>query len=261
MSSAGRKKVTAGQIVLVIAFSIICLSVLVPVINLVARSFASSKGALEMRGFSLWPSDPTLLNYRVVFSNKLILPAAWNNVLITVVGTAVNVLVTSMAAYAVTRPSLPGKSFFMGFFIVMMLFNPGLIPEYLVVKQLKLMDSMWSIILSGAVNVYYLFILRRFFEAVPESLIAAEEVIQISSGIVSAAVAVTVRIERSEVFPIDRFANIDTSFTGHQCAVAGNSCRQHTVAHIDVQRDCFKKIVHCSNAHKISRLVIWQLFR
>ena len=53
MSSAGRKKVTAGQIVLVIAFSIICLSVLVPVINLVARSFASSKGALEMRGFPL----------------------------------------------------------------------------------------------------------------------------------------------------------------------------------------------------------------
>ena len=142
MASAGRKKVSPGQIVLVIAFSLICLSVLVPVVNLVARSFASARGALTMSGFSLWPDDPTLLNYRVVFSNKLILPAAWNNILITLIGTVVNVLVTAMAAYAVTRPSLPGKSFFMGFFIAMMLFNPGLIPEYLVIKQLKLMDSM-----------------------------------------------------------------------------------------------------------------------
>lgn len=176
MASAGRKKAPPGQIVLVIMFALICLSVLVPVVNLVARSFASSKGALTMSGFSLWPDDPTLLNYRVVFSNKLILPAAWNNILITVVGTVVNVLVTAMAAYAVTRPTLPGRSIFMGFFIAMMLFNPGLIPEYLVIRQLKLMDSMWSIILSGAVNVYYLFILRRFFEAVPESLIEAARI-------------------------------------------------------------------------------------
>ena len=176
MAAAGKKKVTWGQTVLVILFALICLSVLVPVINLAARSFASAKGALEMSGFSLLPKDPTLLNYRVVFSNKLIIPAMINNILITVIGTLVNILVTAMAAYAVTRPTLPGKSFFMGFFIVMMLFNPGLIPEYLVVKQLKLMDSMWSVILSGAVNVYYLFLLRRFFEAVPESLIEAARI-------------------------------------------------------------------------------------
>lgn len=112
-----------------------------------------------MHGFSLWPSDPTLLNYQVVFSNRLILPSLWNNIVITVLGTAVNLLITLMAAYAVTRPRLVGKKFFMGFFIVMMLFNPGLMPEYLVVKQLKLIDSMWSVILVGAVNVYYLFIL------------------------------------------------------------------------------------------------------
>ena len=157
-------------------FLAIVLTVAVPVINLAARSFASAKGALQMHGFSLWPSDPTLLNYQVVFSNRLILPSLWNNIVITVLGTAVNLLITLMAAYAVTRPRLVGKKFFMGFFIVMMLFNPGLMPEYLVVKQLKLIDSMWSVILVGAVNVYYLFILRRFIEEVPESLIEAARI-------------------------------------------------------------------------------------
>lgn len=112
----------------------------------------------------------------MVFSNRLILPSLWNNIVITVLGTADNLLITLMAAYAVTRPRLVGKKFFMGFFIVMMLFNPGLMPEYLVVKQLKLIDSMWSVILVGAVNVYYLFILRRFIEEVPESLIEAARI-------------------------------------------------------------------------------------
>ena len=174
--NVGRKRFSFGQMLLNVFFLAIVLTVAVPVINLAARSFASAKGALQMHGFSLWPSDPTLLNYQVVFSNRLILPSLWNNIVITVLGTAVNLLITLMAAYAVTRPRLVGKKFFMGFFIVMMLFNPGLMPEYLVVKQLKLIDSMWSVILVGAVNVYYLFILRRFIEEVPESLIEAARI-------------------------------------------------------------------------------------
>ena len=174
--TVGKKRFSFGQVLLNVFFLLIVLTVAVPVINLAARSFASAKGALQMHGFSLWPSDPTLLNYQVVFSNRLILPSLWNNIVITVLGTAVNLLITLMAAYAVTRPRLVGKKFFMGFFIVMMLFNPGLMPEYLVVKQLKLIDSMWSVILVGAVNVYYLFILRRFIEEVPESLIEAARI-------------------------------------------------------------------------------------
>lgn len=174
--TVGRKRFSFGQTVLVILFGMIVLMVAVPIINLVARSFASATGALEMHGFSLWPSDPTLLNYQVVLSNKLILPSLVNNVIITLIGTAINVLITLMAAYALTRPRLAGKKFFMAFFIVMMLFNPGLMPEYLVVKDLKLIDSMWSVILVSAVNVYYLFILRRFIEEVPDSLVEAARI-------------------------------------------------------------------------------------
>ena len=181
--TVGKKRFSFGQVLLNVFFLLIVLTVAVPVINLAARSFASAKGALQMHGFSLWPSDPTLLNYQVVFSNRLILPSLWNNIVITVLGTAVNLLITragklqvEMAQLKYTLPRLVGKKFFMGFFIVMMLFNPGLMPEYLVVKQLKLIDSMWSVILVGAVNVYYLFILRRFIEEVPESLIEAARI-------------------------------------------------------------------------------------
>ena len=128
-----KKRFSLSQVLLNGFFLLIVLTVLVPVINVAARSFASAKGALQMHGFSLWPADATLLNYQVVFSNRLIIPSLWNNIVITVVGTVINLLITLMAAYAVTRPRLVGKKFFMGFFIVMMLFNPGLMPEYFVV--------------------------------------------------------------------------------------------------------------------------------
>lgn len=88
--TVGKKRFSFGQVLLNVFFLAIVLTVAVPVINLAARSFASAKGALQMHGFSLWPSDPTLLNYQVVFSNRLILPSLWNNIVITVLGTAVN---------------------------------------------------------------------------------------------------------------------------------------------------------------------------
>lgn len=171
-----KRKITVGQVLLVLVFLLIILSMLVPILNVVARAFAGPRGALEMKGYTLWPIEPTLRNFQVVFSNPVILPSLWNNVIITLLGTAVNMLLTTMAAYAITRPRLIGKRFFMVFFIIMMLFNPGLVPEYLVIKDLKLMDSMWSIILVMGVNVYYLFILMRFMQEVPESILEAARI-------------------------------------------------------------------------------------
>ena len=82
---------------------------------------------------------------------------------------------TITAAYVLTRPKLVGKKFLMSFFIVMMLFDPGIVPEYIVIRKLGLMGSQWSVILSQAVNVYYLVILMRYFEAVPRELTEAAE--------------------------------------------------------------------------------------
>ena len=92
---------------------------------------------------------------------------------ITVVGVALNVVVTSMAAYAMTRPVLPGKKLFMAFFIMMMIFEPGIIQEYFVIKGLGLMDNLWSMVLYNTVTVYNLILLMRFFSDTPEAILEA----------------------------------------------------------------------------------------
>lgn len=91
-------------------------------------------------------------------------------------GTGINILLTIMAAYVLTRPNLVGKRILMCFFIVMMLFDPGIVPEYLVIRTLGLMGSQWSVILSQAVNVYYLIIMMRYFQAVPTDLCDAARI-------------------------------------------------------------------------------------
>jgi putative aldouronate transport system permease protein len=116
------------------------------------------------------------VNYRVLAGNPLFMKSILNSVFITVVGTAINLVITSMAAFALTRSVLPLRRFFMLLVIVVMVLEPGLIPEYLVVKRIGLMNSLWAVILYKTVNVYYLIILMRFFEEVPPSLIEAARV-------------------------------------------------------------------------------------
>ena len=81
-----------------------------------------------------------------------------------------------MSAYVLTRPNLVFKKAIMFFLICMMLFDPGLVPEYLVVKKVGLMGSQWSVILVASVNVFYLVIMMRFFAEVPESLVEAAKI-------------------------------------------------------------------------------------
>lgn len=83
---------------------------------------------------------------------------------------------TFTAAYVLTRPKLVGKSALMVFFIIMMLFDPGIVPEYITIKSLHLMGSRWSVILCQSVNVYYLVIMMRYIEAVPMELYEAAKI-------------------------------------------------------------------------------------
>jgi putative aldouronate transport system permease protein len=99
--------------------------------------------------------------------------ALWNSIFVTIVGTAINIILTTTAAYVLTRPNLVFKKALMVFLIIMMLFEPGLVPEYLVVTKLGLMGSKWSVILVTAVNVYYLIIMMRYFEEIPSSIFEA----------------------------------------------------------------------------------------
>lgn len=159
--------------VFLVAISVI---VLVPLLNLLALSLSDPSRVSEVRGLTVVPKGFSLINYRVLAANPLFVRSILNSIFITVVGTALNLVVTSMAAFALTRPKLPFKRFFQILIVVVMIFEPGLIPEYMVVKKIGLMGSLWAVILYKTVNVYYLIIMMRYFEEIPASLIEAAQV-------------------------------------------------------------------------------------
>ena len=124
----------------------------------------------------LFPVDFSLIGYETVFKNSEIIPSFWNAVLITVVGTIINVACTIMAAYPLARRGLFGRGFITGLFAFTMLFNGGLIPTFLIVKQVGLYNSYFALWLPGAVSVYNMVVARTFFQTnIPEELYEAGE--------------------------------------------------------------------------------------
>lgn len=170
------KKFSISQVMLTILMLSVTLTMVVPLLHILARSLSDPLKSAGMSSLEVLPRGFSLINYKVLFSNKTLVPAIFNSIFITVVGTSINMLFTTLAAYVLTRPKLVGKQFFMVFFIIMMLFDPGIVPEYMVVKKIGLMGSQWSVILGQAVNVYYLVIMMRYFEDVPESLYEAAKI-------------------------------------------------------------------------------------
>lgn len=158
---------------LMIFLFLLTLTMVMPLLHILARSVSDPAKSASMSGLQIFPEGFSLINYQVIFSNKNVVPAIFNSIFITAVGTLINMLLTMLAAYVLTRPNLVGKKILMGFFIVMMLFDPGIVPEYMVIRKLGLMGTKWSVILSQACNVYYLVIMMRYFESVPKSLCEA----------------------------------------------------------------------------------------
>ena len=169
-------KIKIDQLIIYGLLFLITLTMLVPILNIFALSFTAPDRVAEVKGFTIWPKGFSLINYQVLLNNAMILKSLFNSMLITIIGTAISLVSTAMAAYTLTRENLVGRKFLMTVLIIVMVFEPGLIPEYLVIKEIGLIDSYWSVILFKAVNVYYLIILMRFFEEVPKSLIEAARI-------------------------------------------------------------------------------------
>ena len=170
-----KKHYGIGQLLLAAVLFLFTLTMLIPLLHILARSLSDPMRSTEMSGLEIIPRGFSLINYQVIFGNKNFVPSIFNSIFITLIGTLLNMMLTITTAYVLTRPKLVGKKFLMSFFIVMMLFDPGIVPEYIVIRKLGLMGSQWSVILSQAVNVYYLVILMRYFEAVPRELTEAAE--------------------------------------------------------------------------------------
>ncbi len=144
-----------------------------PLYNILVVSLTGPAKIAAATGLSVIPRDPSLATYLTLIQIPKVARGLVNSIYITVVGVFVNMSLTCLAAYALSRPRLPGKSYIMVFIIVTMIFEGGLIPDFLLMRDLHLLNKYASVILYKAVNAYYLIIMIRFFEEVPLSLIEA----------------------------------------------------------------------------------------
>ena len=105
-----RKRVSLSQLVLVLFLFFVTLTMLVPLLNILAKSLSSPSESIGMSGLAILPRQFDLLNYRIVFSHPILVPSLFNSLIITLVGTAVNIALTTTAAYALTRPKINSTS-------------------------------------------------------------------------------------------------------------------------------------------------------
>lgn len=118
----------------------------------------------------LWPSDPTIAAYRYIFSDDRMLRSFAISAFITVVGTAYYLVITSSIAYALSKKYLPGRKFFLLLLTVTMFFSGGLIPYFLLIRNLGLMNSIWALILPGGIVIWDFIVMKSFFSQLPEDL-------------------------------------------------------------------------------------------
>jgi putative aldouronate transport system permease protein len=167
-----------SMLYLVVGSILVLISVLFvyPLIYVVSSSFSSPEAVKNGRVL-LWPVDPGLRGYAAVFNHKQILSGYRNTIFYTVVGTFINVGMTILAAYPLSRKDFPFRGFFTFLFVFTMFFGGGMIPTYILIVQLGLINTVWSILLPGAVAAYYMVIVRTFFvSSIPSSLLEAAQI-------------------------------------------------------------------------------------
>ncbi|BFT74794.1 MULTISPECIES: carbohydrate ABC transporter permease [Paenibacillus] len=156
--------------IVVVILGLAALAAIVPLMYVIAVSITPFSEVLKNGGFILIPKSVTFSAYHKLFTETNIPKAFWVTIFITVVGTIVNLILTLLMAYPLSRRNLPGRSFFLLMVVFTMLFSGGLIPTYLVVKALGLLDSVWSMILPNAIWAFNILIMKSFFENLPEEL-------------------------------------------------------------------------------------------
>lgn len=158
-----------------IIFLFIMISVcLYPFIYMINVSLSENIYVLQ-NSVTFWPKGFNLDNYKVVLSDHRIWSGYKNTILYVVLGTFISMSVTSMGAYALSRPMVFKKTITM-FMVFTMLFQGGMIPTFLVVKELHLLDTIWAMVLPGAVSVWNLIIMRTFFKGIPKDLIESAKI-------------------------------------------------------------------------------------
>lgn len=179
MASIKTKTSLDDKIYYTIAYSYILaltLSVLYPLIYIFSSSF-SSPGAVSTGRVFLWPVDFSLEGYKAVFRNSRVFIGYRNTIFYTCVGTAINVFMTLICAYPLARKNLPHRNLITFIFTFTMLFSGGMIPTYILMRDLNFINKVWALLIPGSISVYNMIVTRTFFQTtISDELLEATKI-------------------------------------------------------------------------------------
>lgn len=150
---------------------------LYPFWDILVKSFMTDADIIRS-GLVWWPTNWQFEGYKTIFEDKMYNfgNAFLNSVFITVTDTVYQLAVTTMAAYALTKKSLPGRKFFTVYFLFTMYFGGGMIPYYIVIRELNLLNSIWVMIIPSFISIFNVLVMKSFFEGLPEELMEAAKI-------------------------------------------------------------------------------------
>ncbi|HEY8528158.1 MAG TPA: carbohydrate ABC transporter permease [Paenibacillaceae bacterium] len=169
MSFVATKRMTLFDFVnytLLALFSLLCV---LPFIYVFSVSFTDPKVYVPFK-FYMFPEKWSLASYEYILSTNAYINALKSTVFVTVVGTAIGIAVSFMFAYALTKKQMPGRNLMLGMVIFTLLFNAGILPNYLLVKELGLLNSHWSLIWMGLTNSWSMILIKSFLDSLPPEL-------------------------------------------------------------------------------------------
>lgn len=140
-----------------------------PFLNLIAKSMSSEAAVISGR-VNILPVDLQFGTYSYVLKDSLFQSAFLNSVIVTVVGTILSLIMTSLAAYPLSKPRLRGRKIFILMFVFTMLFSGGLIPTYLLIRELGLINTLPVLFLPGMISVFNMLVIKSYFESIPDAL-------------------------------------------------------------------------------------------
>lgn len=159
-----------------IGLILVMLAAILPLLVVLSASLTPYAEILKNGGYSPLPRSITLDGYRAVLADTRLQQGFVVSVFITLVGTTINMMISILFAYPLSQPHLPGRRGLIFFAILTTLFNAGIIPTFLVVQATGLLNTVWAMIIPGAVSVFNVLILKAFFEGIPSSLFEAARV-------------------------------------------------------------------------------------
>ncbi|AIQ34736.1 MULTISPECIES: carbohydrate ABC transporter permease [Paenibacillus] len=176
---SGIKLSKRDRIFLICIYTYVAIALLLvayPILYIISASISDPKMVASGEMW-LFPKGITFKGYEIVFQNSKIWTGYGNTILYTLIGTTINLVVTMPAAYALSRKDFVGRGFFMGMFMVTMFIGGGLVPTYMLVKGLGMVNTMWALVIPGAASIWNIIVSRTFFaNSIPAELQDAAQI-------------------------------------------------------------------------------------